>query len=121
MKKKVEKDQADALRNYVETNKIDGIKFAEDTKRYYPYGNFASQVIGFCGDDNTGLFGIEMKYESMLKGMPGRMIAAKNAKGTAMPFKYEKYYDARNGQNIVLTIDETVQQVLENHLEINND
>ncbi|MBE6911526.1 MAG: PASTA domain-containing protein [Ruminococcaceae bacterium] len=117
IKKKITLEESTALRERIKADKISGIQFIEDTKRYYPYGNFASQVIGFCGDDNSGLSGIEMKYEDVLKGMPGRMIAAKNAKGTAMPFKYEKYYDARNGYNIVLTIDETVQQVLENHLE----
>ncbi len=117
IKKKISYDESTALRERIKNDGVSGIQLIEDTKRYYPYGNFASQVIGFCGDDNVGLFGIEMKYENILKGMPGRMIAAKNAKGTAMPFKYEKYYDARNGQNLVLTIDETVQQVLENHLE----
>lgn len=116
IKKKITLDESNALRSRIKEEHVSGIQLIEDTKRYYPYGNFASQVIGFCGDDNVGLQGIEMKYEEVLRGLPGRMIAAKNAKGTAMPFKYEKYYDARNGQNIVLTIDETVQQVLENHL-----
>ncbi len=116
MKKKIDVEEATALRKVVKEKKIPGVHFAEDTKRYYPYGSFASQIVGFCGADNTGLLGIEMKYESVLKGMPGRVIAAKNAKGTEMPFKYEEYYDAQDGNNIVLTIDETVQQVLENHL-----
>ncbi len=117
IKKKIDLESATALRTKIKENKIKGIHLAEDTKRYYPYGRFASQIIGFCGDENTGLLGIEMKYENVLKGMPGRVISAKNAKGTDMPFKYEEYYDAQNGQNVVLTIDETIQQVLENHLE----
>lgn len=117
IKKKIDIDTATKLRKEIKEHKVSGIHLAEDTKRYYPYGSFASQVIGFCGDDNTGLFGIEMKYENILKGMPGRVIAAKNARGTEMPFQYEEYYDAQNGQNIVLTIDETIQQVLENHLQ----
>ena len=60
--------------------------------------------------------GIEMVYENTLKGKPGRIISAKNARGADMPFKYEEYVDPLNGQNVVLTIDETVQQVLESHL-----
>ncbi|MBR5543629.1 MAG: PASTA domain-containing protein [Oscillospiraceae bacterium] len=117
VKKRIDLEQATKIREAIKEHKIRGIHLASDTKRYYPYGSFASQVIGFCGDDNSGLFGIEMKYESVLKGMPGRVIAAKNARGTEMPFQYEEYYDAQNGQNVVLTIDETVQQVLENHLQ----
>ena len=117
MKKKIGIDEATKLREAIKETGAKGIHLAEDTKRYYPYGSFASQVIGFCGDDNSGLFGIEMKYEDTLKGMPGRVIAAKNARGTAMSFRYEEYYDAKNGQNVVLTIDETIQQVLENYLQ----
>ncbi len=116
IKKKIDIEAATKLREQIKEHGVKGIHLAEDTKRYYPYGSFASQVIGFCGDDNTGLFGIEMKYENVLKGMPGRVIAAKNARGTDMSFQYEEYHDAQNGQNIVLTIDETIQQVLENHL-----
>ena len=116
IKKKIGIEAATKLREQIKEYGVKGIHLAEDTKRYYPYGSFASQVIGFCGDDNTGLFGIEMKYENVLKGMPGRVIAAKNARGTDMSFQYEEYHDAQNGQNIVLTIDETIQQVLENHL-----
>ncbi len=116
IKKKIDIEAATKLREQIKEHGVKGIHLAEDTKRYYPYGSFASQVIGFCGDDNTGLFGIEMKYENVLKGMPGRVIAAKNARGTDMSFQYEEYHDAQNGQNLVLTIDETIQQVLENHL-----
>ncbi len=117
IQKKIDLTAATELRERIKEEKIKGIHLAEDTKRYYPYGKFASQIIGFCGDDNTGLLGIEMKCENILKGMPGRVISAKNAKGTEMPFQFEEYYDAENGQNVVLTIDETIQQVLENHLE----
>lgn len=117
IKKKIDEEAATKLRAVIKEQKLKGIHLAEDTKRYYPFGSFASQVIGFCGDDNTGLTGIEAVYEDALKGLPGRVIAAKNARGTEMPFKYEEYYDAQNGNNIVLTIDETVQQILEKHLE----
>lgn len=116
IKKKVDRDVATQLRQQIKDNNIKAIHLAEDTKRYYPLENFASQVIGFCGDENTGLMGIEAIYEDSLKGMPGRIIAAKNARGTEMPFKYEEYFDAQNGQNVVLTIDENIQQILEKHL-----
>jgi stage V sporulation protein D (sporulation-specific penicillin-binding protein) len=116
IKKKIDIETANLLRQKIKENKLKAIHLAEDTKRYYPYGSFASHVIGFCGDDNNGLMGIEMVYENTLKGKPGRIISAKNARGADMPFKYEEYVDPLNGQNVVLTIDETVQQVLESHL-----
>ncbi len=116
IKKKIDKDAATALRQRIKESGAKGIHLTEDTKRYYPLGNFASQLIGFCGDENTGLMGVEAIYEDSLKGMPGRIIAAKNARGTEMPFKYEEYFDAQNGQNVVMTIDANIQQILEKHL-----
>lgn len=94
-----------------------GIYLTEDSKRYYPYGNFASHVIGFVGSDNQGLNGIEMVYDKYLKGEPGRIITAKNALGSDMPYKYEKYINAQNGVNVVLTIDEVIQHFAEKELE----
>lgn len=117
LKKKVEKDQADALRAYVEEKKIDGVKFTEDTKRYYPYGNFASQVIGFVGSDNVGLEGIEMVYNEQLKGVPGRIVSANKTGGMELPDNYESYYEAQDGKGVVLTIDESIQHFTEKHLE----
>ncbi len=117
IKKKVEKDQADALRNYIEKNGIKGVKFAEDTKRYYPYGNLASQIIGFVGDDNTGLEGIEMVYNERLEGVPGRVVSANMTAGMDLPDNYESYYEAQPGQGVVLTIDEPIQHFAEKHLE----
>ena len=93
-----------------------GIYLVEDSKRYYPYGSLASHVIGFVGDDNQGLNGIEMIYDKYLKGVPGRIVTAKNALGTDMPYKYEKYINAQNGSNVVLTIDEVIQHFTEKHL-----
>ncbi len=117
IKRKVEKDQADALREYVNKYKLDGIKFSEDTKRYYPYGNFASQVIGFVGSDNKGLEGIEMVYNEHLEGVPGRIVSANKTAGLELPDNYESYYEAQNGKSVVLTIDETIQHFTEKHLE----
>ena len=117
IQRKVDKDKADLVRKYITENKISGISLSEDSKRYYPYGNFASHVIGFTGTDNQGLWGIESVFDNELKGVPGRVIAAKNAQGIDMPFKYEKLVDAQNGLNVVLTIDEGIQHFVERHLE----
>lgn len=117
LKRKIEKDEADSLREYINKNKIVGVRLDADTKRFYPYGNFASHVIGFTGTDNQGLDGIEMMYDKYLKGSPGRIVSAKNAAGVDMPFKYEKMVDAQDGLNVVLTIDESIQRIVEKHLE----
>ncbi len=117
IKKKVEKDQADAVRAYVDEYRLDGIRFSEDTKRYYPYSNFASQVIGFVGNDNQGLEGIESVYDEELKGVPGRIVSANKAAGLELPDNYESYYEAQEGKGVVLTIDETIQHFVEKHLE----
>ncbi|MBC8535184.1 penicillin-binding transpeptidase domain-containing protein [Feifania hominis] len=116
IKKKVEKETADQVRTFLSENKIKCITLAEDSKRYYPYGNFASHILGFTDTDGRGLEGVEAYYNDILEGTPGRVITAKNAKNTDMPFKYEKYIDAQNGANLVLTIDEVMQHFLEKHL-----
>lgn len=113
LKRKIDPEQSEKIRelNYK------GIYLTEDSKRYYPYGNFASHIIGFVGTDNQGLNGIEMVYDKYLKGVPGRIITAKNALGSDMPYKYEKYINAQNGVNVVLTIDEVIQHFVEKELE----
>lgn len=93
-----------------------GIYLVEDSKRTYPYGSLASHVIGFVGTDNQGLDGIEMVYDSFLKGVPGRMISSKSASGTEMPYEYEKFINPENGANLVLTIDEVIQHFVEEEL-----
>lgn len=113
LKKKVEKETADKIRAL----KMQGISIDEDTKRYYPYNNIASHIIGFSGDDNQGLLGIEMIYDSKLKGRNGRIVTAKNAAGSEMPYKYDRYYSAQDGCDVTLTIDVTIQHFLEKHLE----
>ena len=113
LKKKVEKETADKIRAL----KMQGISIDEDTKRYYPYNNIASHIIGFSGDDNQGLLGIEMIYDSKLKGRNGRIVTAKNAAGSEMPYKYDRYYSAQDGCDVTLTIDVTIQHFLEKPLE----
>ncbi len=117
IKRKVEKPVKDEIQAFMLENELVGVHYGEDSKRYYPYGNFASSVIGFTGTDNNGLYGIEAKYDKYLAGTPGRTVRATNAKGLDMPFKYEKYYDAQEGNGVILTIDETIQHFLESALE----
>ena len=117
IKKKVEKPEVDKIRQFVSDNKISCIHLIEDSKRYYPYNDFASAVIGFTGADNQGLYGIEAKYDEYLTGTPGRIVAAKNANGTDMPLTYEKRYEPKDGNSLVLTIDYSIQHFLEKALE----
>ena len=117
LQSKVEKGKADEVRKFKIENNISAIGLEEDNKRYYPYSDFASTVIGFTGTDNQGLAGVEAYYDSILKGKAGVKLSAKNAWGTDMPVEYEKLYDAENGNNLVLTIDEVIQHFLEKHLE----
>ncbi len=116
--RKVEKDISDKVREFKTEHKLAGIKLFEDTKRYYPYSNLAANVIGFTNYDNEGQYGLELKYDSVLEGVVGRVITAKNNKGSEMPFYFEQYFEAQNGKSLVLTIDYGVQQILEKHLEI---
>lgn len=114
--KKVDKSKADELRNWMETNGITtGINIDEDSKRYYPYGDLAAQVIGFCGSDNQGLDGVEAKYDDELKGKNGRINRQTNAAGVSLGD--EDYVSATNGNNLFLTIDMTIQSIVEKYLE----
>ena len=94
-----------------------GIYLQPDSKRYYPYSTLASNVLGYVNGDNIGGVGLEAKYDSTLKGTSGLTVTAKNARGSDLLYQYEQYYDAENGQNLVLTIDVNVQYYLEKGLE----
>lgn len=119
LKKRITSKQAEQIKalKALKNPKLKGVYLSEDSKRYYPYNNFASHVIGFTGNDNQGLSGIELQYDKYLKGVSGRVVAAKNAAGNDMPYKYEKYYSSQDGLNVVLTIDEVVQHYVEQELE----
>ena len=111
--KQVEKSVADKIRK----ENLTGIHFEEDTKRYYPYGSLAAQVIGFTGADSQGLEGLENVLNEELSGVDGRVVAAKDVANNEMPFKYENYIPAQDGKGVVLTIDETIQRYTEKHLQ----
>ena len=115
--KKVDKDKIDKLKQWMETEKIStGINIDEDTKRVYPYNNLASNLIGFCGTDNTGIQGIEDSWNSVLQGTPGKITTSTDAIQEEIPDSNQTYIPAENGSDIVLTIDYYIQTVLEKYL-----
>lgn len=117
LKRKVERPVAEEVIKFLNENEINSVGLEEDNKRYYPYDNFASDILGFTGSENKGSYGLESYYEKVLAGTPGKIVSAKNAWGEDMPFKYEEMYSAEDGNNITLTIDEVIQHVLEKNME----
>ncbi len=117
VKTKIESDLAEQVRLFIEDNGLKSIHLEPDTKRYYPYSSLACHIIGFVGNDNYGLNGIELTYNSYLEGTDGRIVRLKNAKGTDMLFSdFEDYYDAEDGDDIILTIDSSIQFYVEKYL-----
>lgn len=115
--RKQEKDKIDQLRNWMVQEKCTvGINIDEDEKRYYPYGSLASNLLGFCGSDNQGLYGLEQKWDSVLTGTSGRIITQKDASQEFIPDKNETYIAAENGCNLTLTIDANIQSICEKYL-----
>lgn len=92
---------------------LSGIEIVDDNKRFYPYGAFASYILGFTDIDNNGLYGIERTYDKYLSGASGRWVKIEDARGVEMPYGGEKVYEPENGLNVVLTIDETIQHFAE--------
>ena len=116
--RKEEKEVVDKLSSWlIENNLSQGINIDEDTKRYYPYNDFASHIIGFCGSDNQGLGGIEAKYDDILNGEKGRITKVKDGSGKDIANTVEEYTDAIDGNSIVMTIDTAIQSIVEKYLE----
>ena len=114
---KVETDKVTTLKAWLSENKISsGVNIDEDVKRYYPYNNLASNLIGFCGTNNQGLDGIELSYDDELKGTNGKLTTAISVTQTAIPDQNEKYIAPENGSNIYLTIDSNIQTIVEKYL-----
>ena len=122
---KVETDKVDVLKEWLKDNNAQaGVNIDEDTKRYYPYNNLASNLLGFCGTSNQGLDGIELSYDSILKGTNGKQTTAISVTQEAIPDANQEYIEPENGSNIYLTIDSNIQSIVEKYLkqavEVNN-
>ena len=116
--KKIEKDKADELRTWLTDNSINtGVNIDEDSKRYYPYSNLASQVIGFCGGDNQGIDGVEAKYDNILSGTKGAIAKSTDALGSELGTEGESYIEPIDGTSVILSIDMTIQSIVEKYLE----
>ena len=122
VKRRIESDEREKVLELIDTLKKDYncsgvIQLLDDYKRYYPKNSLASSVIGFTGSDDQGLEGLEYEYDSYLSGTPGRIITAQNARGTDMPFRYEQNVESEDGNNVYLTIDETIQSICEKYMQ----
>lgn len=119
LKKKVDKPLADKIKGFCSKNGIKGVNIIENAQRSYPYGNFASTILGFCGSDNQGLAGLENYYNTELSGVAGRQIEVQNGWGLNMETSAEILSPVQNGYGLVTTIDETIQHYLEKELAAN--
>ena len=118
VKRKVSEETAQKVREFINDNDLTGLVNLEmDSQRYYPYGSLAGQILGFVRTDNVGAEGLEAYYDATLTGNAGAVITTKGNQGSEMLYTYEKYYDASDGNSLVLTLDVTVQYYLEKNLE----
>lgn len=115
--KKLDQSVTEKVRKWINEEKIQGVNIYEDTKRSYPQGALLSHVLGFCGTDNQGLEGLELQYESLLKGVPGQQVVGTDATGAELPLTDEKYIPPEDGLNLVLTIDSSIQYYAESFLD----
>ena len=114
---KVSRETAALVRAYIHENDISGIHLEPDSQRSYPYGTLAAQVLGFTNASGTGSEGIEASYNSFLEGKAGKVITSKGNNEMDMPFSYEHYVTSQQGNSLVLTLDATVQAMLEKRME----
>ena len=115
--RKIDKTDADKLRKWLEENSVTtGVNIDEDTKRYYPNNELASQIIGFCGSDNQGLNGIEAKFDKLLVGEKGKILRSTDARGGEIEGESEKYVASKNGKDLILSIDWSIQSIVEKYL-----
>ncbi len=116
LKRQADEETCTAVREFLNEHKMKGVYLVTDAKRYYPYGDLASHVIGFIGTDGYGMYGLEATKNSTLEGENGLVVTAKSSDGTDLLYQYEQYYDAKNGDSLVTTLDTTVQYYLEQGL-----
>lgn len=116
LRRKQGKEVCDAVRQFVSDNDIVGVHLEPDSLRYYPNCATASQLLGFTNTENKGSEGLEAYYNSILEGTAGAVITTKGNNETEMLYSYETYYEATDGDSLVLTIDLTVQKALEKQM-----
>jgi len=115
--KKVENDKVKELEKWMSDNKITvGINIDEDKKRYYPYNELASQLIGFCGTDNQGLAGIELSFENILTGRSGKIVTRIDLNNSEISDNHSTYVEVENGNDVYLTIDVNIQSIVEKYI-----
>ena len=114
---RISEETAGKIRSYINENEISGIHLEPNSMRTYPFGSLAAQVIGFTNASNTGSEGIEAAYNNYLEGTAGKVITTKGNNEMDMPYSYEKYVSSKPGDNVILTIDTTVQACLEKQME----
>lgn len=114
---RIDETTAGEIRDYINQNDISGIHLEPSTQRQYPYGSLAAQVIGFTNASNEGSEGVEAAYNAYLTGDTGRVITTKGNNEMDMPFSYESYVSSRQGDSVILTLDATVQAILEKQME----
>ena len=114
LKDKVEKNAVDEIYSYFDDLGFVSIGYEEDTKRYYPQQDLAASVIGYT--NGNVYYGVEASYNEYLSGIDGRVISAKDSNGNALPYKYSKTYDPKDGSDVYLTIDREIQYILEKNL-----
>ena len=117
LKYRVEEDVANEVRQYINDHKVKGVFLTTDAKRYYPYSDLASHVIGFVGTDYTGLYGLEAEYDKDLQGKSGLVVTAKDNKQNDMLFEYSQYFDPEDGDQLQVTLEATVQYYLQKGME----
>lgn len=116
LRRKQPKETCDAVRQFVSDNGIVGVHLEPDSLRYYPNHELASQLLGFTNVENKGSEGLEAYYNETLEGTAGAVITTKGNNETEMLYAYETYYEATDGDSLVLTIDMTVQRALEKQM-----
>ena len=115
----VDSKTAERVRKFISLNGLEDEVFLEAVStRYYPYSTLASSVIGFTTSDGMGVYGLELEYNSQLKGTDGKYVTARDSAGNEMPYDYESYIPAVDGYNVYTTIDVTMQAALEEQLRI---
>ena len=117
IRRKIPESLADEVREFIRENKLGGVHLEADSQRSYPCGDLAAQVIGFTNSENQGAEGLEAGYDGLLKGTMGAVVRSRGNAGTEMLYSYEKYYEASNGHDLKLTIDNKVQEYLEQNMQ----